>query len=164
MPQIGYRKCTRALRRQRGFTLLEALIAILVLVFGMLGAALLMVRAPHAATALNVYTPPLFVYQPTVLASPAYEPSSLTLYVRLPAKVKAFGEKKPAPVPRNMAPVGNSPRFAYEPAASLLQATPIVPTTKKPELHCDPGTLSADTLSQNSVVVRPLSFATNVVN
>ncbi len=45
MPHIGYRRCARVCRRQRGFTLLEALIAILVLVFGMLGAALLMVRA-----------------------------------------------------------------------------------------------------------------------
>jgi type IV pilus assembly protein PilV len=35
-------------RAQRGFTLLEALIAMLVLVFGMLGAALLMVRAQQA--------------------------------------------------------------------------------------------------------------------
>lgn len=45
MPPIGYRGHARFTRRQRGFTLLEALIAILVLVFGMLGAALLMVRA-----------------------------------------------------------------------------------------------------------------------
>jgi len=45
MKQKTHRRSPRPSARPRGFTLLEALIAMLVLVFGMLGAALLMVRA-----------------------------------------------------------------------------------------------------------------------
>ncbi|HEY6135165.1 MAG TPA: type IV pilus modification protein PilV, partial [Rubrivivax sp.] len=48
MPTTPRGRSAHPPRRQRGFTLIEALVAMLILVFGMLGAAGLMVRAQQA--------------------------------------------------------------------------------------------------------------------